>query len=56
MKFLTGGKPREAAYSSLNRFDSGGDSKVWMEEFYIFYPEVFIRSLFYFEAKEKTRK
>ena len=32
VKFLTGGKPRDSADAETNRCNSGGDSKVWMEE------------------------
>jgi hypothetical protein len=49
VKFLTGGIPREP--KGMNRCDSGGDSKVWMEEYiypsFAFNPEVFIISLFF---------
>jgi len=30
VRFPTGGIPREP--NGMNRFDSGGDSKVWMKE------------------------
>lgn len=47
-------RPREP--KGMIRCDSGGDSKVWMEEMFIliFYPEVFITwPLFFFEAGRK---
>jgi len=46
VKFLTGGKPREAM--SLNRCNSGGDSTVWMEELksFIRFLGVFLESPF----------